>query len=52
MEAYDPKVAARLGEIFKERREASREITMEEMASRPAPVKVRDGVALLFSPYL
>lgn len=52
VEAYDPKVAARLGEIFKERREASREITMEEMASRPVPVKVRDGVARLFSPYL
>ncbi|NNL29906.1 MAG: cardiolipin synthase [Gemmatimonadetes bacterium] len=52
VEAYDPKVAARLGELFKERREASREITLEEMASRPVPVKVRDGLARLFSPYL
>ncbi len=52
VEAYDPPMAAQLGELFRERREASREVTLEELASRPVPVKVRDGVARLFSPYL
>lgn len=52
VEAYDPRVAARLGELFRERREESRELTLEDMRNRSVPVKVRDGIARLFSPYL
>lgn len=52
VEAYAPGVAARLEELFRNRREASRAVTLEELGSRPLPVKVRDGVARLFSPYL
>ncbi|MDX1493812.1 MAG: phospholipase D-like domain-containing protein, partial [Longimicrobiales bacterium] len=52
VEAYDPRVAGKLGELFRERREASTEVTLEAIRSRSAPVKLRDGVARLFSPYL
>lgn len=52
VEAYDPQMAAKLGELFRERREASTEVTLEAIRSRSTPVKLRDGVARLFSPYL
>jgi len=52
VEAYDPGLAARLGTLFRERREASIELTLERVRARSVPVKLRDGVARLFSPYL
>ena len=52
VEAYDPTVAGRLGELFRERREASEEVTLEGVRSRSLPVRLRDGSARLLSPYL
>lgn len=43
VEAYDPKVAARLGELFRERREESREITLEGIRDRSVAMKLRRG---------
>lgn len=52
VEAYDPPVASRLGRLFEEKRDAAREVSLEDLRSRPLFVKLRDGVARLFSPYL
>lgn len=52
LEVYDPTLAATLGAHFDAVRARSREVTLAEMDSRPLPVKLRDGVAKLFSPYL
>lgn len=52
VECYDRVFAGRLEEIFRRKREASRRITLEELDGRSLPVKLRDGVARLFSPYL
>lgn len=52
VEAYDPDLAARLGEIFRERRDASSEVTLEAVRGRSLPTRLRDGAARLLSPYL
>jgi cardiolipin synthase len=44
--------AARIDRLFVARREAARLVTVEELDGRPLPVKLRDGVAKLFVPYL
>jgi cardiolipin synthase len=52
VECYDPALAAQLAALAEERRQGAREITLAEVDARPYPVRVRDGVARLFSPYL
>ena len=52
VEVYDREFAARLEHVFVEKRDRSRVITVEELDGRPLPVRLRDGVAKLFSPYL
>jgi cardiolipin synthase len=52
VECYDPALAAALDDLVAERRDRSRPITLAEVDGRPLPVKLRDGVARLFSPYL
>lgn len=52
VECYDPALGASMTALFEERRDASEAITLDALAARPLPVKLRDGVARLFSPYL
>ncbi len=52
VECYDPALGASMTALFAERRDASEPITLEALHARPMPVKLRDGVARLFSPYL
>lgn len=52
LEVYDGEVIDTLGRHFDAVRERSREVTLAEMDARPLVVKLRDGVAKLFSPYL
>jgi cardiolipin synthase len=52
VECYDPALAAAVDDLVAERRSASRRVTLAEMNGRPLAVKLRDGVARLFSPYL
>ncbi|AJE02023.1 cardiolipin synthase [Geobacter pickeringii] len=52
LEIYDREFAGTLGRHFSEVRGRAREVTLAEMDGRPLPVKLRDGVAKLFSPYL
>jgi len=52
LSVLDAPFAARLRQHFDRALLQSREITPDEMESRPLPVKLRDGVCHLFSPYL
>ena len=52
VEIYDREFAQTINRHFEAVRERSREITLEEVDSRPLPVRIRDGLAWLMSPYL
>jgi cardiolipin synthase A/B len=52
VECYDVPLGEAMGRLFEERKAESRPVTLEGVQARPFPVKVRDGVARLFSPYL
>ena len=52
VECYDRGLAVALGAIFERKRSASRQITLADVDGRSLPVKLRDGVARLLSPYL
>lgn len=52
LSVFDQTFAAALHTHFEDIRATSRLITLEEMDGRPLPVKLRDGIARLFSPYL
>ncbi len=52
VEAYDADLAARVEELVAQRIDKARRITLSDVDARPLPVKIRDGVARLFSPYL
>ena len=52
VEVYDSSFAGRLTEHFEGIRERSKEITLEEVDGRSLPVRLRDSICWLFSPYL
>jgi cardiolipin synthase len=52
VEAYDEKLAATMNEWFDSVLERARPVTLEEMDSRPAWRRLRDGLAKTFSPHL
>jgi cardiolipin synthase A/B len=52
VEAYDADLAARVDALVDERLRLARPLTLADMDRRPLAVKLRDGVARLFSPYL
>ena len=52
VETYDRDLCARLGRHVAETVARSRRITLEDVDGRSLPVRLRDGIARLFSPYL
>lgn len=52
LELYDAELGRRLDLIVDEKIAVAREITLADVDGRPFPVKLRDGVARLFTPYL
>ncbi len=52
LEIYDRKLNEELARHFDSVRKKSRQLSLEEMDTRPLPVKLRDAFAKLFSPYL
>ena len=52
VECYDPELAGRLDDYIAGRLAAARPLTLAEVDGRPLPVRLRDGVARLFTPYL
>jgi cardiolipin synthase A/B len=52
VECYSPRLAERLEAPARERLRASERVTIERLEKRPLPIKLRDGIARLLSPYL
>jgi cardiolipin synthase len=52
LECYGPPLAAALDQFFRERLRRAEPITAQDLDARSLPVKLRDGVARLLSPYL
>jgi len=52
LECYDRELATNLAAIADDRIRSSRRISPDDLQIRPLPVKLRDGVVRLFSPYL
>ncbi|GAB4388100.1 MAG: cardiolipin synthase [Thermodesulfovibrionales bacterium] len=52
VECYDRKLASELEGLVRSKLQKARELTSEDLGRRPLPLKLRDGVARLFSPYL
>ena len=51
-ECYGVAFGAHMDGLVQARINGARRVTMEEMNARPLPVKLRDGVARLFAPFL
>lgn len=52
IECYDATLARRLSACVDERALSARELTREELEARSLPIRLRDGIARLFTPYL
>jgi cardiolipin synthase len=52
VECYDTELARRLEAVVDERLTHARRLTLEEADARPLPIRLRDGLARLLSPYL
>jgi len=52
VECYDPGLARTLGGWFDGRLQQSRQTTLAEVDARTLPVRLRDGMARLFTPFL
>ena len=52
VECYDRELAATIGAVIDAKIAGARQTTLAELDGRPLPIRLRDGVARLFSPYL
>lgn len=52
IECYDVDLAKQLQKIIADKRACARQVTLEEVDSRGIPIRLRDGVARLLTPYL
>lgn len=52
VECYSTELAVKLNQIMDRKAKSASEITLEQLASRSLPVRLRDGLARLLSPYL
>jgi cardiolipin synthase len=52
VECYCPRLAAQIEALFEQRRSGARPLTLAQVNARALPVKLRDGAARLFAPYL
>jgi cardiolipin synthase len=52
LECYDLALASRLEKLIEAKRAGSREVTLAEADARSLPVRLRDGIARLATPYL
>lgn len=52
VECYDLDLAARLNQIVQQRLATARQLSLQEVDSRPLLIRLRDGVARLATPYL
>lgn len=52
VELFSEQVNTRVGSFYSDKADAATRITLEELRNRSLPVRIRDSLAWLFSPYL
>lgn len=52
VECYDKGLAASIGGLIDAKMADALPLTLDDLGARPLPIKLRDGIARLFSPYL
>lgn len=52
VECYDRELGAQLTALLEAKRSKARRVTLEDVDGRPMPVRLRDGLARLLTPYL
>jgi cardiolipin synthase len=52
VEVYDRELAAEVHELAMKRRACAQSVTLADVDGRPIPIRLRDGVARLLTPYL
>jgi cardiolipin synthase len=52
LETYDVELARRLEALFESKRLSAHQVTPDEVNKRSIPVRLRDGIARLLTPYL
>jgi cardiolipin synthase len=52
VECYNAELGRELEALIENKRAAAHRVTLEEVDGRPWPIRLRDGVARLFVPYL
>jgi cardiolipin synthase len=52
LECYDAELARRLEDLIEKKRKPAYQMTLEEIDDRSLPVRLRDGLARLLTPYL
>jgi cardiolipin synthase len=52
LECYDPQLARELQKVVDHKREKAQLVNLAEVDGRPLPVRLRDGIARLMTPYL
>lgn len=52
LECYSPELAQKLEALVESKRAAAHEVTLQEVDARRLPVRLRDGIARLLTPYL
>jgi cardiolipin synthase len=52
LECYSPHLAASLEQIVQTKMQGAKEVTKEQVDRRSTPLKLRDGISRLLSPFL
>ena len=52
VECYDMELAQRLDRLIEAKRSCAHRVTLDEIADRPLPARLQDGIAHLLTPYL
>jgi cardiolipin synthase len=52
VECYDDELAVKMEHLIDAKIATARQVTLAEVDARPLPIKLRDGIARLFSPHL
>jgi cardiolipin synthase len=52
LECYNRSLAARLDRLIEDRMKSARPLSLRDLDERPLPIKLRDGIARLATPFL
>ena len=52
VECYDSDLAGKLAGLFDDKRRQAQRMTLDEIDARPVPIRLRDGVARMLTPFL